>query len=85
MTNNLYDGLELKEIKPLEYQWPKDGVTDGVTYTIAKELEPIGYWVLGSGGYSTINFAMYVKPTADQIYNTEMLLGWKWKDAIKYK
>lgn len=51
------------------------------TYTIARAPQPIGYWILGSGGYATTNFAMYVKPTADQIFNTEQLLGWKWKDA----
>lgn len=51
------------------------------TYTIARAPQPVGYWILGSGGYATTAFTMYAKPTADQIYNTEQLLGWKWKDA----
>jgi hypothetical protein len=50
-------------------------------YTITKVPDPICYCVLGSGGYPTINFAMYIKPTDEQIKNIEQLLGWRWEDA----
>ena len=41
----------------------------------------IGYWVLYPQGPINTKFAMYHKPTDDQIKNTEQLLGWKWEDA----
>jgi len=50
------------------------------TYIFATPPKPVGYWVLGQDRYHTM-FPMYEKPTDYQIYNTEQLLGWKWKDA----
>jgi hypothetical protein len=47
----------------------------------AKSPEPVGYWILCPGGVMHTGFAMYSKPTDEQIKNTEQLLGWKWKDA----
>jgi hypothetical protein len=40
----------------------------------------VGYWVLYPDAPG-IKFAMYSKPTAEQITNTEQLLGWGWEDA----
>jgi hypothetical protein len=50
------------------------------TYTIAKPPDPVGFWVLYPGGYQTIKFAIYKRPTDEQIKNTEELLGWKWEN-----
>lgn len=42
--------------------------------------DPVGFWTMGEkSGYCT-RFAMFVKPTDEEIRNTEKLLGWKWKD-----
>jgi len=41
----------------------------------------VGYWVLYQQGPMRTKFAMYYKPTDEQIKNTEQLLGWKWEDA----
>ena len=44
---------------------------------------PVGWWCLyKTDGYST-QFAVWEKPTDEQIKNTEELLGWKWKEAEK--
>ena len=49
--------------------------------TIALPPKPIGWWCLYQvQGYST-QFAVWNKPTDEQIKNTEELLGWKWKEA----
>lgn len=52
------------------------------TYTISSFPEPIGYWVLypQQTSYQT-KFAMYHRPTDEQIKNTEELLGWGWEDS----
>jgi len=50
-------------------------------YTFAKPPEPVGYWILDPQGVWNTQFAMYSKPTDEQIKNIEQLLGWKWKDA----
>lgn len=50
-------------------------------YTIAQPPKPVGYWILYPGHPQHTAFTMYVKPTDEQIKNTEQLLGWKWKDA----
>ena len=49
-------------------------------YTLALPLKPVGYWVLYEGAPQRMMFAMYRKPTEQQIKNTEELLGWKWRD-----
>jgi hypothetical protein len=51
------------------------------TYTIMQPPKPVGYWVLYPQGASYTQFAMYHKPTDEQIKNTEQLLGWQWRDA----
>jgi hypothetical protein len=51
------------------------------SYAIVKPPEPLGYWILDPQGLIHTQFAMYSKPTEQQIKNTEELLGWKWKDA----
>lgn len=43
--------------------------------------EPVGYWVLYPHSTPYTKFAMYAKPTDEQIKNTEELLGWKWEDV----
>jgi hypothetical protein len=61
------------------YTIPADKLID---CTLAKPPEPIGYWILyPQTAYSHTVFAMYYKPTPEQIKNTEELLGWGWKDA----
>ena len=42
---------------------------------------PVGYWVLYAEASPQTYFAMYHKPTDEQIANTERLLGWTWRDA----
>lgn len=54
---------------------------DGKKYTITQPPKPVGYWVLYAQASQHISFAMYHKPTDEQIKNTEQLLGWKWRDA----
>ena len=50
-------------------------------YTIATPPPAVGYWVLYEGAFPKTKFAMYKKPTYEQIKNTEELLGWTWEDA----
>jgi hypothetical protein len=50
-------------------------------YTFAPSPKPVGYWVLYPKAIQKTSFAMYHKPTDEQIKNTEQLLGWKWEDA----
>jgi hypothetical protein len=50
-------------------------------YTFARPPKPVGYWVLYAQATPTISFSMYHKPTRLQIWFTELLLGWKWRDA----
>jgi hypothetical protein len=52
-----------------------------MSFTILELPKPVGYWILYPGPPQHTAFAMYVKPTDEQIKNTEQLLGWKWKDA----
>jgi len=49
-------------------------------FTFYKPPEPVGFWCLYDGSPKTV-FAMYQKPTDEQIKNTTELLGWIWKDA----
>ena len=49
-------------------------------FTIYKPPKPVGYWCLYGGGHTT-KFAMYAKPTNEQIKNTTELLGWISEDA----
>jgi len=43
--------------------------------------KPVGYWVLYPQTIPYTSFAMYHKPTDEQIKNTEQLLGWEWRDT----
>lgn len=49
------------------------------SWTITKFSDPVGYWILDPGGTAYTKFAMYNRPTDEQIKNTEELLGWKWQ------
>ena len=51
------------------------------TYTYIKQPEPVGFWVLYPNSTPFTQFAMYHKPTDDQIKYTDQLLGWNWNDA----
>ena len=63
----------MSEIHSTKYTIPE--------YTIVMPPKPVGYWCLYQvQGYST-QFAVWNKPTDEQIKNTEELLGWKWKDS----
>lgn len=53
---------------------------DGSQISISKQPKIIGYWVLYPQAPWTTKFGMYHKPTAEQIQNTEQLLGWGWED-----
>ena len=45
------------------------------TYTITQPPKPVGYWVLYPQSTLYTQFAMYRRPTDEQIKNTEQLLG----------
>jgi len=49
-------------------------------YTTPKQPKVVGWWVLYPQASPFTQFAMYYKPTDEQIKNTEQLLGWEWKD-----
>lgn len=52
--------------------------------TFNKQPDVVGYWRLDSGNKgSWTQFAMYSKPTDQQIKNTEELLGWTWIEGEK--
>jgi len=55
--------------------------TTPISYKIYAPPKPVGYWIIDPHStYSFNTFAMYSKPTDEQIKNTETLLGWGWKD-----
>lgn len=51
------------------------------TFTLAVPPKPVGYWVLYPNTPYQTRFAMYARPTDEQIKATETLLGWGWEDA----
>lgn len=54
----------------------------GITFN--KQPDVVGYWRLDYGNQSAwTQFAMFSKPTDQQIKNTEELLGWTWIDETK--
>jgi hypothetical protein len=63
--------------------FPREGLHKSVvTTTKFKEpLKPVGYWILYAEANPHTSFAMYHKPTPEQIENTQKLLGWTWRDA----
>lgn len=52
--------------------------TNAATFCIQSPPKPVGYWVIGSGGYQCMQFAMYVQPTPEHIKNHKEMLGWDW-------
>ena len=50
-----------------------------ITYRFVAPPKPVGYWCLYGGAHHT-QFAMYEKPSDEQIENTTRVLGWVWKD-----
>jgi len=59
------------------YALPKDYQD----YTFHSLPKPVGYWVLYPQQGAQTKFAMYHKPTDEQIKNTEELLGWGWENV----
>lgn len=55
----------------------ESGIIDN-QITFISPPEPVGYWSLYGNEKWTTRFAMYQKPTEQQIKNTEKLLGWVW-------
>ena len=51
------------------------------TLTFTAPPKPAGYWVLYPGHSLQTRFGMFVRPTDEQIKNTEALLGWGWEEA----
>ena len=52
----------------------------GITFN--KQPDAVGFWRLSYGNErSYTQFAMYARPTDEQIKNTEELLGWTWVEA----
>ena len=87
MEKNMNPLPKYNEKGELDTRLRVDPITGDVGIGTAKEVvtfykppEPVGYWCLYSGG-TTTKFAMYQKPTDEQIKNTTELLGWIWEDA----
>ena len=57
------------------------GVPETHNYTLYALPKPVGHWVLYPHSTPTVSFSMYHKPTRSQIWFTERLLGWQWRDA----
>ena len=52
----------------------------GITFN--KQPDAVGFWRLSYGNNANYTqFAMYAKPTDEQIKNTKELLGWDWVEA----
>ena len=60
--------------------WDYTAPANSISYTMYQPPKPVGYWVLYPGSSTCTTFAVYSKPTDEQIKNTETLLGWGWKD-----
>ena len=50
-------------------------------YKFYEPPKPVGYWVLGKGVGNYTRFAMWIKPTKEQIENHKTMLGWDWEDV----
>ena len=58
-----------------------DGVLANTPVKFKTPPKPVGYWIIGkAGGYCT-KFAVFKKPTDEQIKNHAEMLGWEWEDA----
>ena len=51
------------------------------TFTFIAPPKAVGFWVLYPGNATKIRLTMFVRPTDEQIKNTEALLGWGWEEA----
>jgi len=51
------------------------------TLTFSAPPKPVGFWVLYPGNAFQTRFSMFVRPTDEQIKNTEALLGWGWEET----
>ena len=51
------------------------------TFVISRHPKSVGYWVLYKDAALKTQFAVYHKPTDEQIKNTEQLLGWHWLEG----
>ena len=63
--------------------FPREGLHKSVVTTtkFVEPPKPVGYWILYAEVNPHTSFAMYHKPTPEQIENTTKLLGWTWRDA----
>ena len=68
----------MSELISGEYILPKE-----VEYSFITPPKPVGYWCLYQVQGCSTQFAVWNKPTDEQIKNTEELLGWKWKEEEK--
>ena len=71
------------------YVTPIPSLMDGCALTVPagqyKVMQlpmPVGWWTIGGVDVGGTRFAVYKRPTDEQIKNTEALLGWDWKEAI---
>ena len=56
-------------------------IANPATFAFSTLPKPVGYWVLYPGSAIKTKFAMYLRPTDEQIANTQSLLGWGWEKA----
>ena len=56
-------------------------ICNSTTLYIATPPKPVGFWVLYPGSAIKAKFTMYLRPTDEQIANTQSLLGWGWEEA----
>ena len=64
-----------EDVTPIKFNYVRPN-----EYAIINPPNPVGWWVLYPGASWQFRFSMFIKPTDQQIKNTEELLGWKWKD-----
>lgn len=50
-------------------------------YVLPEPPKPVGYWILYVQPNPHISFSVYDKPSVVQIWFTNKLLGWTWRDA----
>lgn len=60
--------------EPISDSWAK------ASYAFHQFPSPVGWWALGPSSMETC-FAVYSRPTDQQIKNTEEMLGWKWREV----
>jgi hypothetical protein len=61
--------------------WERLGEELDAEIEFLSKLPPIvGYWVLYPSAAGQTKFAIYKRPTDEQIKATEQLLGWGWED-----